>query len=244
MISNVYEGKMRERISRFRGVPFAGWAFRVVALVVLAIGFLGLCSFEVPAMADMSDLVKAAHGGEVSEVYVRHEGYAEFRVFWSSGYLRDYEATYKYEHPVAPVTQEVFVADVRNRMGGEGKFISFKNDDRFDEIGFIDFFLPVLHWRVMPYFAWPVAFFCVVALVGIISRSGLRSESAGYWLLLSLVFGFGFPAYYWSEPRPLIQLRKDRVDHGSVMTARRVVGATACWAVLGGAVIAVFVLRR
>lgn len=237
-------GKVIVQTPRFRGAALLGRLFRVVALVVLAIGFLGLCSLEIPAKAEMSNLLKAAHAGEVSKVYVRHEGYAEFRVYWSSGYLRDYEATYEYEHPATPVNREEFAADVRKEMGGGGDFIAFKSDDRFSGIGFIDFFLPVMHWQFMPYFAWPVAFFCVVALVGIVCRPDLRSESAGYWLLLSFVFGFGFPAYYWSEPRPLMQVRKDRLDRGSVMRARRVVGATACWAVLGGAVVAVFVLRR
>lgn len=216
-----------------------------MALVVLALGFVGLCSFEVPMKVGVSDFVQAARGGEVSEVRIDGTSSATgVHIFWSTGYLQDYESTYQYEMLSSTPAEERFEADVKRRIGGSEGSVVFESGSRFDALGFADFLLPVMHWRIMPYFAWPVAFFCAVALVGMICRSDLRAESAGYWLGLSLIVGFGFPAYYWSEPRPLCRLRRAGTDRRSVMRARRVVGATACWGLLGGVVVYSFVLLR
>jgi hypothetical protein len=82
---------------------------------------------------------------------------------------------------------------------------------------------------------------CLVALAGMVLRRGLRAPSAGYWLVASLVFGFGFPAYFWSEPRPLTGRDGSGVPS---LTGLRLAAATTCWAALGGAILAAFALLR
>ncbi|MEV6170290.1 hypothetical protein AB0L99_18935 [Streptomyces sp. NPDC051954] len=96
----------------------------------------------------------------------------------------------------------------------------------------------------MTYLAWPVAVCCVVALMDMVMHKKPRSLSAGYWIFASLVFAAGFPAYYWSEPRPLWARRAPAADGGFPMSGRRVMGAALCWAALGGAVVVTMALLR
>ncbi|MDT7844587.1 hypothetical protein [Streptomyces justiciae] len=60
--------------------------FRVLALVVLAAGFLGLCSTLFPARADMPELLRDLRSGDVSVVQVISPDIGEARVYWSTGY--------------------------------------------------------------------------------------------------------------------------------------------------------------
>ncbi|MDT7844586.1 hypothetical protein [Streptomyces justiciae] len=111
-----------------------------------------------------------------------------------------------------------------------------------DALGFLDLLIPLMYWFVMPHFAWPVAVCCVVAVADMVLRQGLRTPSAGYWLLASIVFGFGFPAYLWSEPRPLWSRRAAGDRPG--MTGLRLAGATVCWAVVGIGMLLAMALTR
>lgn len=168
----------------------------------------------------------------------------EVRVFWSAGYLQDYEFTYHYKvSPLLPEAEQ-FAADIREQLGEQADGVTFEEGARLDALGVLDLLVPVLYWRVMPYFAWPVAVCCAVALAGMVLRRDLRSPSAGYWLLASLVFGFGFPAYYWSEPRPLLSRSAASRGDQPALSGLRLAGATAGWAALGAVAVLTMALSR
>ncbi|MFF4274343.1 hypothetical protein [Streptomyces sp. NPDC001536] len=209
--------RVRTRTWDGQRLAVADRVFRVPAVVVLAAGYLGLCSLLFPARAGVPELLRDAREGDVSVEQVVSSDVGEVRVFWSTGYLQDYE--FIYHNKVSPLV-------------------------RLDALGVLDLLVPVLYWRVMPYFAWPVAVCCVVALVGMVLRRDLRSPSAGYWLLASLVFGFGFPAYYWSEPGPLWSGRAASRGDRPALSGLRLAGATVCWAALGTVAVLTMALSR
>ncbi|MEU0604090.1 hypothetical protein ABZ484_38660 [Streptomyces sp. NPDC006393] len=215
-----------------------------MVLVVLAAGFLGLCSILFPSRADTAELLKDARSGDVSVVQVASFDVDEVQVYWSTGYLQDYEFTYHYNNSTFLPEVEQFAADMRNRLGKDADTVTFEEGDRFDNLGILDMFIPVMYLRVMPHFAWLVVFCCAIALVDMVLRKKLRSPSAGYWLIASLVFAFGFPAYYWSEPYPLWSRRSATEGSRSAMSGLRVVGATACWAALGATALMTMALLR
>ncbi|WTW23470.1 hypothetical protein OHU89_51435 [Streptomyces sp. NBC_00019] len=218
--------------------------FRVLAVVVLAAGYLGLCSLLFPARAGVPELLRDAREGDVSVVQVVSSDVGEVRVFWSAGYLQDYEFTYHYKvSPLLPEAEQ-FAADIREQLGEQADGVTFEEGARLDALGVLDLLVPVLYWRVMPYFAWPVAVCCAVALAGMVLRRDLRSPSAGYWLLASLVFGFGFPAYYWSEPRPLLSRSAASRGDQPALSGLRLAGATAGWAALGAVAVLTMALSR
>ncbi|MFF5492579.1 hypothetical protein [Streptomyces aquilus] len=222
----------------------AGLAFRVLALVVLAAGFLGLCSTLFPAPAGVPELVRDLRNGDVSVVQVTTADVGEVRVFWSTGFLGDHAFTYHDDISLPGAEAERFTAGAKGQLGEQADGVTFEEGDRFDALGFLDVLVPLMYWFVMPHFAWPVAVCCVVALVDMVVRQDLRTPSAGYWLLASVVFGFGFPAYLWSEPRPLWFRRIPTPGDKPGMTGLRVAGATACWAVVGAGVMVTMTLAR
>lgn len=244
----ISETRVRARVRTWtrdgQRLAVAEQVFRVLAVVVLAAGYLGLCSLLFPARAGVPELLRDVREGDVSVVQVVSPDVGEVRVFWSAGYLQDYEFTYHYEvSPLVPAAEQ-FTADIRKRLGDQADGVTFEEGDRLDALGVLDLLVPVLYWRVMPYFAWPVAICCVVAVAGMVLRRDLRSPSAGYWLLASLVFGFGFPAYYWSEPGPLWSGRAASRGDRPALSGLRLAGATACWAALGTVAVLTMALSR
>lgn len=246
MISGVV--KLRAKTSDGGTAAAIEWTFRVLFLAVLAAGYLGLCSLLFPMKAEMPDLLQDIRNGDTSVVRVVSYDVGEVHVYWSAGYLRDYQFTHRYKSAFTPdgstSPEERFTTDVRKTLGEQAGKLTFAEGDRLDPLGVVDLLVPVLYWRIMPFFAWPVAVCCIVALTGMILRPDLRSPSAGYWLVASLVFGFGFAAYYWSEPRPLWTRRENASKGRQVLTGRQVAGATACWAVLGGVAAVTMALAR
>ncbi|MFI8537092.1 hypothetical protein ACIGMX_43500 [Streptomyces aquilus] len=222
----------------------AALVFRVLALVVLAAGFLGLCSSLFPARGGVPELLRDLRSGDASVVQVTSPDVGEVRVFWSTGFLGDHAFTYHDDLSLPGAEAEHFTADVKGRLGEQAAGVTFEEGDRFDALGFLDVLVPLMYWFVMPHFAWPVAVCCLVAVVDMVARRDLRTPSAGYWLLASVVFGFGFPAYLWSEPRPLWSRRTPAPGDRPGMTGLRVAGATACWAGVGVAVMVAVALGR
>ncbi|SNX58209.1 hypothetical protein SAMN06272735_2695 [Streptomyces sp. TLI_55] len=227
-----------------RRTAHAGLVFRVLALVVLAAGFLGLCSTLFPTRAGVPELLRDLRSGNVSVVQVISPDVGEVRVFWSTGYLGDHTFTYHDVVSLPGAEAERFTAGIKRQLGEQAAGVTFEESDRFDALGFLDVLIPLMYWFVMPHLAWPVALCCVVALVSMVLRQDLRAPSAGYWLLTSVVFGFGFPAYLWSEPRPLWSRRTPAPGGRPLMTGLRVAGATACWAGVGVAAMMAVALGR
>ncbi|WP_329339587.1 hypothetical protein OG866_30345 [Streptomyces sp. NBC_00663] len=243
LVSGVSRRPTRQRDRAGRRVrALADLSFRGLALVVLAAGFLGLCSTLFPARAGVPELLRDLRSGDVSVVQVVSPDIGEVRVFWSTGYLGDHAFTYHYDVSSLEPAAEQFAADIKRQLGEQAASVTFEESDPFDALGLLDVLIPVMYWFVMPHFAWPVAVCCIAALACMVCRSDLRTPSAGYWLLTSLVFGFGFPAYFWSEPRPLWS--RHAAGDRPRMTGLRLAGATVCWAVVGMVMLLTMALSR
>ncbi|MDQ0605285.1 hypothetical protein QF037_009630 [Streptomyces canus] len=112
--------------------------FRVLAVVVLAAGYLGLCSLLFPARAGVPELLRDVREGDVSVVQVVSPDVGEVRVFWSAGYLQDYEFTYHYRvSPLLPEAEQ-FTADIREQLGEKADGVTFEEGDRLDALGVLD----------------------------------------------------------------------------------------------------------
>lgn len=231
-----------------RWLGFTG-SFRVVdrvvrglALLVLAAGFVGLCSFLFPRDADTSEFLRDARSGEIAVVDVLGSESGRARVAWSTGFLQDKELSYPVD-PLEPASQQ-FATDMQRRLGPQEGEIAYRERGKLEELGVLDLLIPVMYWRVMPHFALAVLICCVGICTSMIFRAQLRSISAGYWLVASVVFGFGFPAYLWSEPEPLVRFRKRSAEfEAESWSGWRVTGGVLSWLLVGSA-LAFAIARR
>ncbi|MGH4029284.1 hypothetical protein ACQB60_10160 [Actinomycetota bacterium Odt1-20B] len=217
-------------------------AFRVLALLVLTAGFAGLCSFLLPRDVSTTEFLRDARSGDVSVVDVVGSDSGDARVSWSTGFLQDKQLSYPVD-ALEPANKQ-FESDMRKELGAESGQISFRDRDKLGELGSLDLLVPVMYWRVMPYLAIPVLICCAVALIGMIFRTKHRATSVGYWLIASLVFGFGFPAYFWSEPYPLVRVRKKRAASDvPTLGGWGIAGSVVTWLLIGASVACVIALR-
>ncbi|MEV0528588.1 hypothetical protein AB0I66_34725 [Streptomyces sp. NPDC050439] len=210
--------------------------------MVLVAGFAGLCSFLFPRATNTAEFLRDARSGQVSVVDVIGSDSGRARVSWSTGFLQDKELSYPADPLQPAVTQ--FSASVRGQTGAQGDGIVFRERDRLEELGVLDLLVPLMYWRVMPYFAVPVLICCAGILVTIHFRAKRRSVNAGYWLVASMIFAFGFPAYLWSEPEPLIRFRRQgAVSMAAPMRGWRIAGGVLTWLLIGSVLAFALTLR-
>ncbi|MGW6274555.1 hypothetical protein [Streptomyces sp. NPDC055060] len=216
---------------------------RTLALLVLVAGFAGLCSFLFPRDTDRAEFLRDARRGEISVVDVLGSDSGRAHVSWSTGFLQDKELRFTFD-PLESASKQFSASVLHGKAGIREDEIIFRERDTLDELGAVDLLIPVMYWRVMPHFALPVLICCVGILISIIFRSKQRSVHAGHWLVASMVFAFGFPAYLWSEPEPLVRFReRGAVSEVAPMSGRRIAGGVLSWLLIASALAFAMTLR-
>lgn len=207
-------------------------AARFVVLVTLTFAFLATFLQFNPLHGDRGILAKDVEAGDVSTVYVDD---VNFQVYysWSVGPFTRRQGVYDAPDVTGDTTAE-FESAIERQLGHKGVRLKYKKYDAFfgiEGISIVAFASYPLFLKVA-WLRWLTVALGLLLLVIMLSGAFRRATNRAIWPLLAVLTGIGFFSYIWSEPRPLMKLRRQSIrDSQGVMSGYRAIAITAVMAV-------------
>lgn len=200
---------------------------RAAALAVLVLSFLVLVLQALPIGGSTDDLVRDVRAGRTSTVYLdafNGDVVAEWQVL-PLVYVRH---TYVSALPGSEQGVAAFQALVRDRLG-PGHTVRFRSFDDSAGPGGLSLFAFALYplWIQVIWLRWAVLALGAALLLVMLAGGTRRGTSGVAWLWTSVLTGFGFFAWLWMEPTPLLLRRRPVPAAATPVRARAMWGASA-----------------
>ena len=203
---------------------------RAVGILVILAGFASAASAVFPKESGMAELLHDAREGRLSSVHIIYLSPMEAQARWGDGIMQSKEYTYQFSAlPEGRDSAEALRRILQERLEGDGAGPAFDGRDPLAGLGGLSLMVPVLYWRFIEaeWLKWAVLAVFAAGVGAMITRKAGRAPETGYWLVAACT-GFGMPAYFWTEPRPLWRFR------GSGGRIPKVAGSdvslrTICW---------------
>ncbi|MFJ6382615.1 hypothetical protein ACIQI7_21750 [Kitasatospora sp. NPDC092039] len=195
----------------------SGKFFRWTALLLLTASYLAVLVVLFPASSDNAELIDDLRSRRTSIVQVDTNG-SEVFVEWSTGILSRKKQTYQfaYGNPGSAGAFERFKQATEQDIAGSGTIVQFQPFDPSHGFGGLKLLVSIAYPSLL---GWsPLGIGALVTgllaighiLLGI--RNNPQKNLA--WLWICMLTGFGFFAYLWVEPRPLLAFSAKRRESG------------------------------
>ncbi|MFD5435127.1 hypothetical protein ACFWJ4_23635 [Kitasatospora sp. NPDC127067] len=207
--SNRFNGRISDLMSR----NATKWA----ALLMLIASYLAVLVVVFPASSDNDELVDDLRSRRASVVNLDTNG-SEVFVEWSTGILSRKKETYKftYGNPGPAGAIDAFERAIEQEVSSSGATVQFQAFDPSHGFGGLKLLISVAYPSLLGWSPLGVGAY----LIGLLTIGhillGVRRSTQRYWawFWICLLTGFGFFAYLWAEPRPLLAISAKRRKSG------------------------------
>jgi hypothetical protein len=222
---------MADVLSRARAAAPAraarAWLFaRPLMLAVLVVSFLAFVLQLFPLPSGTAQLAQDVRAGRTSVVRFGSDG-QDVWARWSAGPLTERSLKYAGD-PTA------FEAQVQRQAGTATGTVRFEAEDAAGGMGGLGLLIlaayPLaLHSLLLRILVYAIG---LAVVIRCLTAARHRVKTGPAWLLISVLTGFGFFAYLWSEPEPILHRRPARP--GGPLRALAATAAAALLLMAGG----------
>ncbi|GAA1959233.1 hypothetical protein [Kitasatospora viridis] len=194
---------------------------RWTALLILLAGYLAVLGTVFPVRTSHADLVADLRSHRASVVRVDTDGAQVFAQWTTTGAFVQKAETYRfpYDRPGPSGAIGEFEQVVARQLAGSGAVVRFQPFDPSYGFGGLSLLVAVLYPSVLGWSPLGVGTYLVGLVIVahlVLGDDRRRTGGAGTWLWICLLTGFGFFAYLWVEPSPLLAFPARRRRAGRV----------------------------
>ena len=210
---------------------------RWVGLLILLASYLAVLVNLFPMNSGNSELVSDLRSRHASVVLVDTDG-SEVFVQWSTGPLSHKAETYRFDYgnPGSAGAVPAFEQSIEKDVAGSGATVRFEAFDPSFGFGGISLLAFALYPRVLGWSALAVGSYAVGILIlgSLLLSNRRRVERPSAWFWICVLTGFGFFAWLWVEPSPLLTFsaKRRRSRRSSALGILAPLGATGIAAAL------------